>query len=296
MKLKNLILKNASDYKFSKVKINFDDQEILKLLKINKKTDKINKSKFSQKLNRFKKIKARSNFIFLLRNLDFSLWKFPENWQYRKEKGFFGLMERVIDLFNFDLEKINLKVFKKIISPKENFKLTKLRYQVFGSAIKFLKKYDNNFLNYFEENKKPLDFSLNLFQLKKFRDYYKNLFFLKPNQLLYYELLIGNNLANNFRKNLEELTIFADYKIIQLFLNLSLIQLSIEDLKRIKNGKIIKSQSVLENELRLSTILIGEKISKKLKIPSYNLDGILWSLSHQLKFKIHHPIVFTIFY
>jgi len=50
----------------------------------------------------------------LLRNLDFSLWKFSENWQYRQEKGFFGLIERMIDLFNFDSARINFKVFKKI--------------------------------------------------------------------------------------------------------------------------------------------------------------------------------------
>lgn len=298
MKVKNFILNKITNYKFQKIKINDEIKikEFLIFLKNKEHFFNTDKNKFLQKLKNFKDIKTKSNFIFILRNLDFSLWKFPQNWQYRKEKGFFGLTERTKDLFNSGLEKIDFQTFKKIISPKEDLKISKLRYKVFRSAIKFLKKYDNNFYHYFEQNQKPLNFCLNLFELKKFHDYYKNLYFLKPNQLLYYEFLIANKLDKKFKNELEELTIFADYKIVQLFLNFNLIQLSDKDLEKIKNKELIKSHSILENELRSGAILIGEKISEKLKIPSYILDNFLWSLSNKIKLKITHPRVLTIFY
>ena len=233
----------------------------------------------------------------MTRSIDFRLWEFHYNWQYKKEKGFFGLMERMIDLLNSSsYKKINFEIFRKIISPRENLVLARSRYKIFRKSLNWLKNYNFNFDNYFEENKSAFDFCFNLFDLEKFRDFYKNFYFLKPNQLLYLEYSLANNLLKKYENELEGLTIFADYKLPQIFINFGLIELPKNYLKKLKEGKVIKKFSLFENELRFASILLGEEISKKLKIPTYRVDNILWWLSHKIKLKIPAPKIKTIFY
>lgn len=294
MILKKIILKKALSYKFSIVKINPPSKNILNIIKKERYPFHLNTRKFKEKIKKLKNKTNISNFIFILRSLDFSLWKYPKNWHYKNEKGFFALMERTIDLFS--KKNNDFKEFKKLISPKEDLKLARLRYKIFRSSVEFLNKYDNDFFNYFRENKEPKNFCLNLFQLKKFQDRYKNLYFLKPNQLLYLELAVGKNLEKKLSEKLEELTIFADWRIIQLFLNLGLIELPPPYLKKIKNKQTIKNHSVLENELRLGAIFLGEKLAQKTGLPSFIVDGILWSVARTKNLKIPYPRVLTIFY
>jgi len=297
MSLKDFILKNISNYQFKIVKINEVGNNFLNLLKTNVKEDK----KFLKKLRKLNR-KVLANFIFLLRAIDFRLWEFPQNWIYKNEGGFFGLLERMVVLFkiiegNSTSKSLNnFTTFKKIISPKESLGLSKLRYKIFQDCLSWLKKYDYNFDNYFEENENALDFCLNLFDLEKFRDYHNNIYFLKPNQLLYFEYILAKGLEKNYKNQLETLTIFADYKIPQFFINFGLIKFGPKYLTKIKENKIIKKFSLLENELRMASILLGEKLNKKLKIPSYKVDNILWALSNKIKFKIPFPKVKTIFY
>jgi hypothetical protein len=273
------------------------DKEFLNLFQKHSKNVSSDK-KFLKKLEKINK-KDLANFIFLLRAIDFRLWEFRKNWQYKDEKGFFGLMGRTIDLFkiiNQDYERISFSIFKKIISPKEKLHLAKLRYKIFKDCLDWLKNYDGNFDNYFEENKNAYDFCFNLFVLEKFGDYYKNFYFLKPNQLLYLEYILAKGLMKKYEDELETLTIFADYKIPQFFINFGLIEIPEMHLRKLKEGKIIKKFSLFENELRLSSILLGEELSKKLKMPSYKIDDILWSFSRKIKLKIPAPKVKTIFY
>jgi len=294
MMIKKIIVNKNYNFRIAKIKpIN---EKIVNLVKRGEKENADNK--FLEKLKKIKKNNL-GNFIFLLRSLDFRLWEFPENWVYKvykKEKGFFGLMERAIGLFKVNNKDISFSLFRKIISPKEGLSLARLRYKVFKDSLRWLKNYDGNFDNYFEENKKAYDFCFNLFDLEKFRDFYKNFYFLKPNQLLYLEYILGKNLFKNYKDELEDLTIFADYKLPQIFINFGLIELPKKYLEKLKEGRMIRKFSLLENELRFASILLGEEISKKLKIPSYRVDNILWALSHKIKLKIPAPKVKTIFY
>jgi len=293
--IKNYILGRNENYRFKIVKINEIDEKFINLIRKNTKNDVADK-KFLEKLKKVDK-KILGNFIFLLRSIDFRLWEFSENWKYKKENGFFGLMERMIDLFNrSDYEKINFEIFRKIISPKENLNLTKLRFKIFKTNLRWLKKYDRNFDNYFDENKKAFDFCTNLFELEKYRDFHKNFYFLKPSQLLYLEYLIAKRYAKNYQNELETLTIFSDYKVPQIFVNFSLIKIPSRYLRKLKKKSIIKKFSLFENELRFASILLGEEISKRLKIPAYRIDNILWWLSYKIKLEIPAPKVKTIFY
>jgi len=292
VRLKDFIIGKFNNYKLTSVKIN---EGAIEDFKFNKKEFYLTNIKFKQKI---KNIKNLGNFIFILRILDFRLWEFPENWKYKNEKGFWGLMERVKDLFEFtdNLKKLRFYDFKKIISPKESISLAFLRYKLFKEGLNWLyKNYQMNFDNYFEENKEPLNFCLNLTQLKKFKDHNKDLHFLKPNQLLYYEYILAKNLENKFEAELNELTIFADYKIPSILINMDFLKVNGKDLHRIKT-KIIKKGSKLENELRIASIIVGEMLSEKFKVPAYIIDNILWSLSYKTKLKVPPPRIKTIHY
>jgi len=295
--LKEFILKRNENYKFKILKIKEINKKLLDLIKKNIKNNNSDQ-KFLKKLNKLNK-ESLGNFLFLLRSLDFRLLEFPKNWQYKNEKGFFGLMERVIDLFKIidsNKDNLNFNIFKKIISPKESLVLAKLRYKIFRSSINWLQKYNKNFDNYFEENKNAFDFCVNLFELEKYRDFHKNFYFLKPNQLLYLEYILARNLNKKYKNELENLTIFADYRIIQIFINFGLIKVPQKYLLKLKKEKVIRKFCLFENELRFASILLGEELSKKLNIPSYKIDNILWWSSHKVKLKIPAPKVKTIFY
>ncbi|MER3581644.1 MAG: hypothetical protein C4347_02245 [Patescibacteria group bacterium] len=293
--LKNFIFQKIKNYNFQTLKIKETNLDFLNWLKKQSLKEINENEKFISLLQKIEKNEL-ANFIFILRSLDFRLWEFKNNWQYKNQKGFYGLLERTKELFLKNYRNIDFQTFKKIISPKEKIGLAKLRYQIFKEALNFLKSYDNDFNNYFEENKKPLNFCLKLCKLRKFKDYYKNFYFLKPNQLLYYELILAKNLTKKYENELSELTVFADYKLPQLFLNFNLIVPSKIYFQKIKKRKIIKSKSLFEIELRMATIILGEEISQKIKIPSYKLDTILWSIANKLKMKIPEPLVKTIYY
>ncbi|BCX15684.1 MAG: hypothetical protein KatS3mg097_576 [Candidatus Parcubacteria bacterium] len=295
MSLKNYILQKNKDYYFKIATIEKINEQFIKL---------INKNKASVDFNKFrlllKGIKPSNiaNFIFILRVLDFQLWRFKKNWNYENQKEFYGLLLRTKKLFlTKNLIKIKFSDFKKIISPHENEYLAKKRFKLFRESLSWLNKnYQGNFDNYFEENNETFKFCQKLIQLKKFRDFHQNMYFLKPNQLLYLELIIAKNLLKNYKNNLEELTIFADYKLPQVLLNFHIIKIPQKYLQIINNQKIIKANSLLEKELRWASIIIGEKLNKILNMPSYIVDNILWQLSHKINLKIPHLRVKTIFY
>jgi len=293
--IKNYILEKNENYRFKIVKIGEIDKKFINLIRKNIKNNAA-EEKFLEKLKKIDK-KILGNFVFLLKSIDFRIWEFPENWKFKSESGFFGLMERMIELIKItSFKNIKFSNFRKAISPKEGLSLAKLRYKIFKLSLSKIRKYDGNFDNYFEENNKAFDFCFNLFDLEKYKDFYKNFYFLKPNQLLYLEYVLAKGFKNKYSDELENLTIFADYKIPQIFINFGLIKIPSKYLKKIKEGGIIKKFSLFENELRFASILLGEEISRKLEIPSYKVDNILWWFSNKIKLKIPAPKVKTIFY
>lgn len=296
MNLKEFILKRNKEYKFRLIEVSKPGEKILKFLKNKFLHYQNSVNKFKNALRRISK-ENLGNFVFFLQVLDFRIWEFKENWQFKGKNNFWGLLERVKILVERNKEDINFEIFKEIISPKESENLARLRYKIYKECLNWLeKKYRGNFENYFKENKKPLDFCQNLFSLRKFRDFSDGFYFLKPNQLLYYEYLLAFDLEKKFEDKLNELTIFADYKILQIFLNFFLIRPKKKYLIKLKKREIFQKNSLFLKELRLASIILGEIIAKKLKIPSFKLDTILWELSSKMKFKIDHPRIKTIFY
>ncbi len=287
--LKNFILKSIKEIDFKLIEIKDPNKEFLNLIKKSKPgTGK----KFNELIKDLKP-KEKANLVFLTRILDFKLWAFPQNW---KKEGYFDLLSKMKKLLKISYEKIDFKIFKKIISPKENKNLAQQRFRLFKEGVTFLKAYDHDFNNYFEEFKKPKDFCFNLMKLRKFKDYYQNFYFLKPNQLLYYEYILAFHKVKQFEKELSELTIFADYKIPQILMHFDLIKPKEKLLQKLKNKIIFKNHAREEIELRTASIMLGEKISEKTKMPSYLIDNLLWELSHKIKLKYPPILVETIFY
>lgn len=83
-------------------------------------------------------------------------------------------------------------------------------------------------------------------------------------------------------KNINDLTCMADYRIPQLFYNTHVIEISPE-LKTILNNKIqLKVDGQQETALRASVVVVGEMLSKLLKIFEAEVDNLLWQLSKKM--------------
>lgn len=292
--LKNFILSKGTNYRPKFVRIREPEKNTLDLIK-KSKTDLELFIKTIKNIDN----KKLANFIFFLRVLDFRLWEFNRNWRYKNMNEFYGLLKRLKILFNFEnLEKIKFRDFKNIISPLESRSLALIRYNLFKKSLQWLKEnYQSNFENYFNQYCYcPKDFCLNLISLDKFKDYYKNFYFLKPNQLLYYEYLLVFKLLNQFEEQLNDLTVFIDYKIPHLFINLNLLVINKKYLKKIIDKKIFKNNSLFVAELRWASLTLAEKIAYKLNIPSYLLDNLLWNLSYIVGTKNTFPRIKSIYY
>ncbi len=113
---------------------------------------------------------------------------------------------------------------------------------------------------------------------------------------MYYEYLLAFGKTKKFERELSQLTIFADYKIPQVLIHFNLIKPKDKLIKKLKNKEIIKIHSRAEIELRSISIILGEEIASKTKMPSYLVDNILWELSHKIKSKYAPPLINTFFY
>lgn len=279
--LKNLIINSLSKINFKYLKIIEPDKKFLNLLR--KEIKKCRKNKYYFKIDGLH-YNDLPNFIFFSRVLDFRLWEFPKNWCFKNKKGYWGLIERLKILFKQNIKKIKFKDFRKIISPKENFNLAKLRFKLFKSCLNWLdQKYNFYFENYFEENKEPYIFVKKLIILEKFRDFINNFYFFKPNQLLYFEYILGTNRFKNFKDELTQLTVFADLDLFSVLNNFKILEL--KD-KNLFYNKTIRKNSIKEIEIRGGAILACEFIRDLLKTNnSYEIDNALWNLGKKIKLK-----------
>ncbi len=101
--------------------------------------------------------------------------------------------------------------------------------------------------------------------------------------------------------NMDDLSIFADYKIPQLLEDEGVIKYNDELLEKIKHEELLPFGSMEEIEIRAHIIHASELIKKELKtlgreITSQQLDWILWNLTQKREFKLPHHRTITIFY
>jgi hypothetical protein len=102
-------------------------------------------------------------------------------------------------------------------------------------------------------------------------------------------------------RNLERLTVFADYRLPQLLEALSVLRYSDELDGEIRAEVQIPVGSQKEIEIRASTIVAVERIREAIeqegrKVTTQELDWILWVKSQEVAFTKPHHKTLTIFY
>lgn len=95
---------------------------------------------------------------------------------------------------------------------------------------------------------------------------------------------------------LDQLTVFADYRLPQLFRHWGVLQVADPLADRIDSLCEIPAGSAEEVEIRAATICIGDQLARVLDVPAWRLDYFLWERSHDPEVTVPHHCTRTIYY
>lgn len=244
------------------------------------------------------------DFLFLINTINFSYWsdfgkqKWQINYKDKKLSGSFGLFasfKRAIEnnypLFdNKYLSQISEDDLKKILIDDIEIPMFKERLNIIRDIGKnFI---DNDIKSFSQILEQSNNSCINLIKLiikifPSFRDifYFKNekYFILKRVQLIC-SMIYGRNKNSFF--DIDQLTVFSDYRIPQTLRKLGLVNYDLELSNIIKNNQYLTEGSNKELEIRLSSIFCSEKILKYLQNTKYNsiyIDYFLWKDGQSIK-------------
>ena len=120
-----------------------------------------------------------------------------------------------------------------------------------------------------------------------FRDYamYKDreIALLKRAQITAFDISL---LPNIQMKNIDQLTIFADYKLPQILRGFGILKYHKELTKKVDSYTILEKDSPEEIEIRSATIWACELIAHKIGEKPVTVDNALWHLSHEMDKKL----------
>ena len=133
-----------------------------------------------------------------------------------------------------------------------------------------------------------------------FRDIstYKNeeIFLMKRAQILASDLHGAGAWEFN---DLHELTMFPDYQVPQVLNTRGILVYSNELQSMIDNKQVIDRNSEIEVEIRASTVVACDLIAKKLNVPTYKVDWLIWQIGEIEKkqglLKNHHRTITTFY-
>ena len=96
---------------------------------------------------------------------------------------------------------------------------------------------------------------------------------------------------------MDELTVFADYRLPQYLRHAGIIRVRPELAERIDQRRELPAGSPEEVELRAATIVAGEVLRQALdgRVPAWHLDFVLWQRSHEPGVNIEHHRTRTIY-
>ena len=96
----------------------------------------------------------------------------------------------------------------------------------------------------------------------------------------------------------DELTVFADYRLPQYLRHVGVIAIEPALAERIERREELPPGSPEEVELRAATIWAGELIRRALggAVPAWQLDFVLWQRSHDPEVRCEHHRTRTVFY
>jgi len=262
-------------------------------------------------------------YIFIVDAINFCFWprKNKKKWGISYQKKFFSgsyalalALRRAIEegipiLEASFLKKLTLQQFKKILRGRGKLLLLPERVKILRQVGSVLEsKFQGQFINLVKKANhdaiKLIKLILANFPFFRDENFYRRekVYFYKKVQLLVSEIY-GAFQGKGWGKlkNLNQLTIFADYKIPQILHHFGILEYSPVLENKIKNLKEIQAGSQEEIEIRAATIWAGEYLRQelkrqRLKLRPFEIDWILWNLSHKIKMKLPHHRTKTTFY
>ncbi len=231
-------------------------------------------------------------YFFLIDSLNFKFWHDSDkrDYNYKGKIDAPALYAAIEDnLWLLDAQKMaeldivsTKKVFHDIPMINERKKIINDN----GSIL--VNKYLGKAINILEEGNYEIPKILDLLkEIESFGDIYKNHIFMKRAQL-FLAMVHGNLKEKSLLKEIEQLTVYADYQIPKLFEYLKIFKYSEELQDKIDNSKFIESESEEELAIRSQTINVGELLSNKLNCPSAYLDFLLWQLGKNVEKNFHY--------
>jgi len=263
-------------------------------------------------------------YLFILDCLNFCFWskELANKWRVKYKNsylsGYFALsysLKKAVEqgLIKFEpdfIAKMSYENFRKIFAGRGALPFLKERFRILKNSYKILdRKYAGKFINLIDKCKgDAIELVLEVVRnFLSFRDEAmfgsKKIRFYKRAQILVSDLYasFGGRKWGKF-KNLNKLTIFADYKIPQILRGYEILEYSRDLAKKIDNKKIISPGSREEIEIRANAVWAVEFLKRELKkletnLKSVEIDWILWNKAQKddIKLKPHH-LTKTIYY
>lgn len=263
----------------------------------------------------FGKIKKSPQDIFILDTVNFCFWakKGEKKWRIEYPKGnildgwkalvacFDRALGDKIPISDCEfLENITVDQVRKIFRSCNGTEIPLLqkRFEFLRQSAKVLRqKFGGDFNNLL----KQADYDaikiakLIIKCLPSFRDESfllgKKIKFYKRAQICAYDLSL---LSNSRIKNIDQLTVFADYKLPQIFRDFEILIYKKNLAEKIDNYVLLKKDSREEIEIRSATIIICDLISEEIGVSAVVAENAIWSFSqtHKKK-KPYHRILTT---
>ena len=172
-----------------------------------------------------------------------------------------------------------------------------------GTGAALLSKYDGSFVNAVEEARADASNVARLLahDFPSFRDLSEYdgepIAFLKRAQICAADLAaLWSAGGHGSLTGLDRLTVFADYRLPQLFRHWGVLGVAEPLARRIDSLIEIAPDSAEEVELRAATICIGDRMARAVQVPAWRLDYFLWERSHDPDVAVQHHRTRTIFY
>lgn len=262
-------------------------------------------------------------YYFFVDSINCCFWapKGQERWSYEVNgewiSGYYAFSAAIKDAFLRDkrlfdstyLAQISEADFKAIFKGKNELLLVDERLSIIRENFSILnKKFDGSAQNLLEQAKGDVDTFVTtiLENFPTFRDEVvwegKPVYFWKRVQIFPSDLSFAlPDMGSIGFKNLENLTIFADYKLPQILEAFGALEYAPELLSDITEERLIPAGSQKEIEIRANTIVAIEKLAEALRakggnFSTHEVDWILWVKAKQTKLPRPHHKTLTIFY
>ncbi|HEX9503700.1 MAG TPA: queuosine salvage family protein [Patescibacteria group bacterium] len=267
--------------------------------------------------------KQTAQYYFFVDSINFCFWaeKGKERWSFQKDgewlQGYYAYSYAIKKAFeqnpNFFkaeyLAELSFDEFAKIFECKNKLLLLEQRHKIINENFAILEKqFGGEAMGLIQSAHSDVNTLVNsiINAFPTFQDWImkdgSRIYFLKRAQIFVSDLYYAfQGKASGHFSNMEDLAIFADYKLPQFLQAEGILEYNEELLDKVKDEKLIMPGSQEEIEIRANTIYASELLRQELeglrrKLTSNELDWILWVQAKQTKFSIPHHKTITINY